>query len=166
VGAALLVAAGDNPQRMRSEAAFAALCGASPVEASSGKVVRHRLNSGGDRQANSALFRIVFVRMSNELRTKDYVARRTLEGKSRREIIRCLKRHVAREMFKLLTQEQRTPLGAELRTARKNAGFTLAVVAGELGTWPIRISELERGLIHNGDLACRYERWLQLHGAA
>ena len=84
VAATLLVTAGDNPKRMGSEAAFAALCGASPVEASSGKVTRHRLNSGGDRQANNALWRIVVVRMSSDARTQTYVARRTLEGKSKR----------------------------------------------------------------------------------
>ena len=117
VAATLLAAAGDNPDRMGSEAAFAALCGASPVQASSGKVTRHRLNSGGDRQANNALWRIVLVRMASDPRTKAYVARRTLEGKSKKEIIRCLKRHVAREIFRLLTNPASVPVGAELRTA-------------------------------------------------
>jgi len=161
VAATLLVTAGDNPQRMRSEAAFAALCGASPVEASSGKVTRHRLNSGGDRQANNALWRIVLVRMSTDQRTKDYVARRTMDGKSKKEIIRCLKRHVAREMFKLLTNPPALPLGADLRSARTAAGITLATAAEALSTWPTRISELERGLTHDADLALRYETWLQ-----
>jgi transposase len=96
---ALLVAAGDNPQRMRSEAAFAALCGTSPVDASSGKVVRRRLNQGGNREANSALWRIVLVRLSVDQPTKDYMARRTIEGRSKREIMRCLKRYVARQTF-------------------------------------------------------------------
>jgi transposase len=88
--AALLIAAGDNPGRLRSEAAFAALCGASPVEASSGKTVRHRLNRGGDRQANAALHRVVVVRLRWHQPTRDYVARRTAEGKSKKEILRCL----------------------------------------------------------------------------
>jgi transposase len=166
VAATLLVTAGDNPDRMRSEAAFAALCGVSPVEASSGKVTRHRLNTGGDRDANNALWRIVLVRMSKEPRTKDYVARRTKEGKSKKEIIRCLKRHVAREMFRLLTDPPSVPLGANLRAARINAGITLATVADALETWPIRISELERGLAHDAELARRYQLWLPLEPAA
>jgi transposase len=89
---ALLIAAGDNPGRLRSEAAFAMLCGASPVPASSGKTVRHRLNRGGDRQANAALYRIVVVRLRHHQPTKDYMARRLAQGKSTNEIIRCLKR--------------------------------------------------------------------------
>ena len=80
VAATLLVTAGDNPDRLRTEASFAALCGASPVDASSGKQHRHRLNRGGDRQANSALWRIVFTRMTTDPRTKAYVARRTGRG--------------------------------------------------------------------------------------
>ena len=165
VAATLLVAGGDNPHRMSSEAAFAALCGASPVEASSGKVVRHRLNTGGDRQANNALWRIVLVRMSCDLRTRAYVTRRTQEGKSKKEIIRCLKRHVAREVFGLLTNPPAVPVGMDLRTARLDAGITLATVAEVLGTWPTRISELERGLTHDADLARRYQLWL-LRGEA
>lgn len=166
VAATLLVTAGSNPNRMGSEAAFAALCGASPVEASSGKVTRHRLNSGGDRQANNALWRIVLVRMSSDARTQAYVARRTLEGKSKREIIRCLKRHVAREMFRLLTRPATVPLGADLRAARQNNGLTLTAAAQALGTWPIRLSEIERGLAHNTELAHRYQHWLRPHQAA
>jgi transposase len=100
--AALLIAAGDNWQRLHSEAAFAALCGSSPVEASSGKTRRHRLNQGGDRQANAALHRIVIVRLRWHQPTRDYLTRRTTEGKTRKEIIRCLKRYVAREVFAAL----------------------------------------------------------------
>jgi transposase len=102
--AALLITAGDNWQRLRSEAAFAALCGSSPVGASSGKTRRHRLNQGGDRQANAALHRIVIVRLRWHQPTRDYLARRTAEGKSKKEIIRCLKRYVAREVFAALRQ--------------------------------------------------------------
>jgi transposase len=98
--AALLVAAGDNPDRLRSEACFAMLCGASPIEASSGKTVRHRLNRGGDRQANNALWVTALSRMASDQRTKDYVERRTKEGKSKRDIIRCLKRYIAREVYR------------------------------------------------------------------
>ena len=78
------------------------LCGASPIQASSGKTTRHRLNRGGDRQANAALYRIVVVRLRWDQPTKDYVARRTKEGKSKKELIRCLKRYVAREVFAVL----------------------------------------------------------------
>jgi transposase len=97
--AALLVAAGDNPDRLRSETAWAHLCGVAPIEASSGKVMRLRLNRGGDRQANSALWHIVTTRMSSDPRTRAYVERRTKEGKSKKEIIRVLKRYVAREVY-------------------------------------------------------------------
>jgi transposase len=100
--AILIVAAGDNPQRLRSEAAFAHLCGVAPIEASSGKTTRHRLNRGGNRQANHALWRIVFTRMSSDERTRKYVARRLAEGRSKPEIIRILKRYVARELYKHL----------------------------------------------------------------
>jgi transposase len=88
--ATLLIVAGDNPQRLGSEASFARLCGVAPIEASSGKVVRHRLNRGGNREANRALYMSCLARMRRERRTKEYVARRTQEGKSKREIIRCL----------------------------------------------------------------------------
>ncbi len=100
--AVLLVAAGDNPERLRSEAAWAHLCGVAPIEASSGKVVRHRLNRGGDRQANSALWRIVLIRMGTDPRTRNYVERRLIEGRSKLEIMRVLKRYVAREVYRHL----------------------------------------------------------------
>lgn len=103
--ASLLVAAGDNPDRLRSEAAWAHLCGVAPVEASSGKVSRYRLDRGGDRQANSALWRIVFVRMARDPRTRAYIKRRTDEGLSTKEIMRCLKRYVAREVYRYLPRE-------------------------------------------------------------
>jgi transposase len=101
---ALLVAAGDNPGRLRSDACFSMLCGSSPIQASSGKTTRHRLNRGGDRQANAALHRIVVVRLCHDQQTKDYMARRLTEGKTKKEIIRCLKRYVAREVFAVLNQ--------------------------------------------------------------
>jgi len=110
VAGTLLVTAGDNPQRLRSEAAFAHLCGVSPIHASSGKTVRHRLNRGGDRRANAALYRVVIVRMRYDTKTKDYAERRTTEGKSKAEIIRCLKRYVAREVFAVLTASGQTSL--------------------------------------------------------
>jgi transposase len=99
----LLVTAGDNPDRLHSESAFSMLCGSSPRPAGSGKTSnRHRLNRGGDRQANAALYRIVLVRLRYDPATKTYLERRTTEGKSKREIIRCLKRYVAREAFAAL----------------------------------------------------------------
>ena len=100
--AALLVTAGDNAHRMHNERAFARLCGVAPIAASSGKTVRYRLNRGGDRQANAALWRIVLVRMATDPATKTYVQRRTKDGLSKPEIMRCLKRYVAREVFQLL----------------------------------------------------------------
>ena len=100
--AALLIAAGSNSDRLHSEAAFASLCGVSPVPASSGKTNRHRLNRGGDRQANAALYRIVVVRLRHDLRTQAYLRRRTAEGMSKVEVIRCLKRYVAREVYSII----------------------------------------------------------------
>ncbi|MFI6530750.1 transposase [Streptomyces uncialis] len=99
----LLVTAGDNPDRLASEASFAHLCAAAPVPASSGRTDRHRLNRGGDRQANRALHTIVLVRMRHDPRTRDYVARRTLEGLKAKDIFRCLKHFVAREVYRHLT---------------------------------------------------------------
>ena len=96
---ALLVAAGDNPHRLRNEATFAHLCGASPLDASSGKQLRHRLNRGGDRQANATLWRIVITRLASDPRTRHYVERRRKDGLTKTEAIRCLKRYVAREVF-------------------------------------------------------------------
>ncbi len=99
---ALLVSAGDNPERLRSEAAFAHHCGVSPIDASSGLTVRKRLNRGGDRIANQALWRIVMVRMVHDHATRSYVERRTRERRSKREIIRSLKRYLARQLYRHL----------------------------------------------------------------
>ena len=98
----MLVVLGDNPQRIRSEAAFAKLCGVCPVPASSGKISRHRLNRGGNRRANAALYRVALVRMRHHPPTREYIQRRTAEGKSPREIRRCLKRYIAREIYQHL----------------------------------------------------------------
>jgi transposase len=100
--ARLLIVAGDNPDRLRSDAALAALCGASPVEASSGETIRYRLNRGGDRQGNNALWTIANIRMIHHPETRDYVARRTAQGKTTKEIRRCLMRALARRLFPLL----------------------------------------------------------------
>ena len=106
--AVLLVAAGDNPERIRSEAAWAHLCGVAPIQASSGKTTRYRLNRGGNRQANAVLYRIVLTRMSSDPRTRAYVTRRRQEGLSTKETIRVLKRYVAREVYKQLPRHQLT----------------------------------------------------------
>ena len=100
--ATLLVTAGDNPDRIHSEPAWAHLCGVTPIAASSGKVTRYRLNRGGDRHANAALYRIVLTRMSHHPETRAYVARRRAQGLNTAEIMRCLKRYVARQVFKHL----------------------------------------------------------------
>jgi transposase len=100
--ALLLIAAGDYPERLRSEAAWAHLCAVAPIPASSGKVTRRRLNPGGNREANHALWRIVLTRMGSHPATRAYVQRRTAEGLSKKEIIRCLKRYVAREVYRHL----------------------------------------------------------------
>jgi len=110
--AELLIVAGDNIDRVRSEAAWARLCGVAPIPASSGMTTRHRLNRGGHRQANAALYRSVIVRMQHHEPTRGYVARRSAEGKTKAEIIRCLKRLLAREVWALMR-----PLRAHPNTA-------------------------------------------------
>ena len=107
----LLIAAGDNPERIRSEAAWARPCGVAPIPASSGKTTRHRLHRGGHRQANAALYRVTVVRMQYHEPTKAYVARRTAEGKTKTEIIRCLKRLLAREVWALQRPLRVKPAG-------------------------------------------------------
>jgi transposase len=104
--ATLLITAGSNPERLRSESAFAALCGVAPIPASSGNTHRHRLSRGGDRQANAAIHQIVIVRLCHDERTRQYMDRRVREGMKKTEIIRCLKRYVAREVFALLPRSQ------------------------------------------------------------
>lgn len=102
VAGQLLATAGDNPHRLRSEAALAHLCGAAPIPASSGRTDRHRLNRGGDRAANNALHTITLCRMRHDPRTKAYVERRTRQGLSKKEIMRCLKRYIVREIHTAL----------------------------------------------------------------
>ena len=102
VAGQLLVTAGDNPDRLRSEAGFAHLCGVAPIPASSGRIDRHRLNRGGDRAANSALYTVVLCRLRYDPATQAYAKRRTTQGLSKPEIIRCLKRYVAREVYRTL----------------------------------------------------------------
>lgn len=158
--AALLIAAGDNPDRLRNQASFAALCGASPVTASSGQTTRHRLNRGGNRHANQALWRIAMVRLRCDPTTQAYAARRRLEGKTNRDITRCLKRHIAREIHRLLTNPPPVPHGPDLRHQRQNANITLTAAAEALNTHTSRLSALERGTHHNQPLATHYHTWL------
>jgi transposase len=115
---ALIATAGDNPGRIRTEAAFAALCGASLVDCSSGKQQRHRLNRGGDRQANTALWRIAVTRIRHDPATQEYYARRTAAGKTRKEIIRELKRYIARQAYRELIRPGFLTPAAPLRAGR------------------------------------------------
>ncbi|MDP7737253.1 IS110 family transposase [Mycobacterium paragordonae] len=158
--AALLITAGLNPHRLHSEAAFAALCGTAPLPASSGKTTRHRLSRSGDRSANSALYRVALVRMSNDPRTRDFVARQTANGRSKIEILRLLKRAIAREVFRLLTQPCAIDDYSDLRPARQAKNITLTSVAEHFGVWPNDISRLERGLKRNDTLAADYRQYL------
>jgi len=98
----LIIGEGDNPERLRNERSFAALCGVAPLDVSSGRQQRHRLNRGGNRDANRALWVIAFVRWRMHPKTKAYAARRMTEGRTKLEILRCLKRYIAREVFELL----------------------------------------------------------------
>ncbi|MGA5186432.1 transposase [Streptomyces griseoincarnatus] len=131
-----MVTAGGNPERLRTEASFAALCGAAPVPASSGRTNRHRLSRGGDRAANAALYRIALVRMSGDPRTRDYVARQTAAGRTKKEIIRLLKRAIAREMFRCPTTTATIPNIADLRPLRqsKNSPSPQRPATSESGT--------------------------------
>lgn len=159
--AQLLVTAGGNLERMRTEASFAALCGAAPVPASSGRTNRHRLSRGGDRAANAALYRIALVRMSSDPRTRDYVTRQTAAGRTKKEIIRLLKRAIAREMFRCLTTTVAVPDIADLRPLRQSKNITLTAVADHFGVWPAVISTLERGIRRDDALIHAYRDWLQ-----
>ena len=165
MAAQLLTTAGDNPERLGSEAAFAKLCAACPIPASSGKTIRHRLNPGGDRRANNALYTIVLVRMRHHAPTRAYVARRTTEGKTRAEIMRCLKRFVAREIYNVITNPPPVPSGHQIRQQRLHAKVTLTALAVALDVAPIRLSRVERSLDFNNDLAQQAHDWLTQNAA-
>jgi transposase len=159
--AQLLITAGANPHRLHTEAAFAALCGVAPVPASSGKTNRHRLSRSGDRAANNALFRIALVRMSHHQPTKNYVQRQSALGHTRMEILRKLKRAVAREVFKLLTRQIAVPEYTDLRPARQAKNITVTAAANHFGVWPTVISRIERGLQRDDTFADTYRNWLK-----
>lgn len=160
VAAQLMITAGNNPDRLVNEASFAALCGAAPVPASSGKTRRYRLSRGGDRQANHALHRVALVRMSHDPTTRAYAARQLDKGRSKKEILRQLKRAIAREIYHLLTQPGPVPQWADLRPARQAKNFTLQTVADHFGVWPAHISTIERGLRRDDHLTTAYRAWL------
>lgn len=158
--AQLLVTAGGNPDRLRSEASFAALCGTAPVPASSGKTQRHRLSRGGDRAANNSLHRVALVRMSVDKRTREYAVRQLANGRSKKEILRLLKRALAREVFHLLTKPCAVDDYSDLRPTRQHKNITLTAVAQHFGVWPTVISRLERGLQRDDTLVETYRQWL------
>ena len=158
--ATLLISAGDNPDRPRTEASFRAPSGAAPIPASSGKTTRHRLNRGGDRQGNWALHQIALVRLSTDTRTKTYAAKLRAAGKSKKDVLRCLKRAIAREAWHLLVHPTPAPRTDDLRTLRHQRGLTLTQVAQHLSTAPTRISELERGTRPDILLSNAYREYL------
>jgi transposase len=160
VAAQLLITAGLNPDRLLSEGSFAALCGVAPVPASSGKTRHYRLSRGGDRQANHALHRIALNRMSHHQPTIAYVRRQTDRGRSKKEILRMLKRAICREIYRLLTRPCPVPVWDDLRPARQAKGLTLTAVAEHFGVWPATISTLERGLRRDDQLIANYRTWL------
>jgi len=159
--AQLLITAGGNPDRLRSEASFAALCGTAPVPASSGKTIRHRLSRGGDRAANHALHTIAVVRMGNHPRTRQFVHRQRDRGRSTPEILRILKRAIAREMFTQLSRPHPALGIDDLRPARQAKNLTLKAAATALGVTEMTISRTERGLCLTTDLTNRYRNWLK-----
>lgn len=158
--AQLLITAGANPDRLHNEASFAALCGTAPVPASSGRTQRHRLSRGGDRAANNALHRIALVRMSSHDPTRAYVQRQRDKGRSSREILRRLKRAIAREIFKYLTRTITVPAIDDLRPLRQAKNITLTQAAQHFNVWPAHISTLERGTRRDDTLATAYREWL------
>ncbi|MFB1299634.1 transposase, partial [Mycobacterium sp. pW049] len=166
--AQLLITAGTNTHRLRSEAAFAMLAGVAPIPASSGKTTRHRLSRGGDRAANNALHRIALVRWSHDQRTRNYIARQLAAGRSKKDVLRLLKRAIAREMFRHLTAPCPIDDYSDLRPARQARNITLTAVANHFGLWPTAISRLERGLTRDDTLAANYRHWLNIQhiGAA
>lgn len=156
----LLVTFGGNPGRVRDEAAFAMMCGVAPIPASSGKTSRYRLNRGGDRAANNALHDIAAVRLHADPATRAYTARRTTEGKTKKDIIRCLKRAIARQVYHLIVNPPEPIDPATLRALREAAGLTLQHAACDLGCSIQKLSYLERGLTQNRTAMIAYRDYL------
>jgi transposase len=159
VAAQLLITAGLNPDRLTSEASSAALCGAAPVPASSGKTRHYRLSLGGDPQANHAVHRIALNRMSHHQPTIAYVHRQTDRGRSKKEILRLLKRAICREIPGYSPNLARCRHGTTC-DQRQAKGITLTTVAQHFGVWPATISTVERGLRRDDELPIRYRAWL------
>lgn len=158
--AQLLITAGANPDRLRSEASLAALCGTAPVPASSGKTTRYRLSRGGDRHANCALHTIALVRMSSHTRTREFVRAQRDKGRNDAEILRILKRAIAREVFKSLTRGLNAPDLNDLRPARQAKNITLTAAAAAMGTYITKLARTELGTYPDYELAQRYRAWL------
>ena len=160
--AALAVAGGGNPERLKSEAEFASLCGVAPLLASSGKTERHRLNRGATAR-QQALYQIAVTRMSYDQRTKDYVGKRKRDGKSKKEAIRCLKRYIAREVFRALRNplEIKGPSWKDLRPARQALGITLVEAGKALNVGFQRVSYAETGRLMNVRFLEEYDAWLK-----
>ena len=158
--AQLLITAGGNPDRLRSEASLAALCGTAPVPASSGKTTRHRLSRGGDRAANHALHTIAISRMTCHAPTRDYVSRKRASGRSDKEILRQLKRALVREIYRSLTRGLMPPELSDLRPTRQHKNITIAAAARALDTYPSKIIRTENGTYPDYELAARYRQWL------
>lgn len=160
--AGLAVAAGDNPERIPNEAKFASICGVSPIPASSGKTDRHRLNRGGNRQANKAIHMIAVSRMRGDERTLAYMAKRKSDGKTKREAMRCLKRFIAREVYSTLRHPMRLRYaqGEDLAATRKSLGLTQQQIAQELGVPNARLSEIEREVCPHEEIRREYDRYL------
>jgi transposase len=154
--AQLLITAGDNPERLRGEASFAALCGTAPVPASSGRTTRHRLSRGGDRAANAALHTIATVRMASDRRTRAFVTRHRDKGRSNLEILRLLKRAIARETFHLLAHPRPAPDISDLRPTRQARHVSLEHAAAALDSCAVTLSRVERGKCYNIELINRY----------
>ena len=161
--ARIVLAAGSNPERMRGEAAFSMLCGTSPIPASSGKSSgRHRLNRGGDRQANRAIHEIARARMAHDPRTRAYIEKKTSEGKSKREAVRCLCRFIAREVYRLLTGPQEAPCDQSLLARRRRAaGLTQGQAAEGSGLTRSKVGRLERMQEFDTASLARYSSFLE-----
>ena len=160
IAAQLLITAGDNPDRLRSSASFAALCGTAPIPVSSGRTTRYRLSRGGDRAANAALHHIIKVRMTYDPATRAYRDTHLARGWTNKAVYRALKRAVAREVFRALTGRCHIPDYSDLRPARQAKNITLTQVAQHFGVWPMHISTLERGTRRDDNLAAAYRDWL------
>lgn len=161
IAAQLLITAGDNPDRLRSSASFAALCGTAPIPVSSGRTDRYRLSRGGDRAANAALHQIVTVRMTCDPATRAYRDTHLARGWTKKAVHRALKRAVAREVFKALVGRCDVPHYDDLRPARQAKNITLTQVAHHFEVWPMHISTIERGTRRDDTLAAAYREWLQ-----